>query len=125
MAYCVCVCVCVCTNDGGRGKRERLKYNAAGLDYGLGLLGPSLHTEYLHCAYSNFTLQDDLHSSYLRSGGIVQGGSRPRSSRPFGSDALLAAAHAPGMVNPGCTVSGGASLVRSRRAFVKLDESRH
>lgn len=121
MAY----CVCVCTNDGGRRRRERLKYNAAGLVYGPGLLGPSRHTEYLHCAYSNFPLQDDLHLSYLRSGGIVQGGWRPRSSKPFGSDALLAAADAPGMVNPGSAASDGASPVRSRRGFVKLDESRH
>lgn len=63
--------------------------------------GPSLQTEYMHCAYSHFTLQNDLHLSYLRSSGIVQGGSRPCSSKSFGRDALLAAAHALGMVEFG------------------------
>ena len=102
------------TNDGGRRKRERLKYNAAALVHGLGLLRPSLHTEYLHCAYSNFTLQDDLHLSYLRSGGIVQGGWRPRSSKPFGSDALLAAAHA---------LRDGESWLHSERRSIPGSES--
>lgn len=83
----------VCTNDKERRKRERLKYNIPDLIYALGLLGPLLQTEYIHCAYSNFTLQNDLHLSYLRSSGIVQGGSRPCSSKSFGSDALLVAAH--------------------------------
>lgn len=84
------------TNDRERRKRERLKYNIPGLIYALGLLGPLLQTEYIHCAYSNFTLQNDLHLSYLRSSGIVQGGSRPCSSKSFGKDALLVAAHALG-----------------------------
>lgn len=86
----------VCKNDRERRKRERLKYNTPGLIYALRLLGPSLQTEYIHCAYSNFALQNDLHLSYLRSSGIVQGGSRPCSSKSFGSDALLVAAHSLG-----------------------------
>lgn len=40
--------------------------------------------------------KNDLHLSYLRSSGIVEGGSRPCSSKSFGSDALLVAAHALG-----------------------------
>lgn len=47
----------VCPNDRERRKRGRLKYNIPGLIYALGLLGPLLQTEYIHCAYSNFALQ--------------------------------------------------------------------
>lgn len=40
----------------------------------LEFLGHSLRTEYIHCAYSKLTLQNDLHLCYLRSSGMVQGG---------------------------------------------------
>lgn len=40
-------------------------------------------------------LRNDLHLSYLRTSGMVQGGSRPCSSKSFGSHALAAASHGP------------------------------
>lgn len=40
----------------------------------LEFLGHSLQTEYIHCAYSKLTLQNDLHLCYLRSSSMVQGG---------------------------------------------------
>lgn len=118
--------VCMCAQITERG--GRLKYNILGLIYAFGFLGPLLQTECIHCAYSKFTLQNDLHLSYLRSSGIVQGGSSPCSSKSFGSHALLAAAH-----NLGWGIWAGKTsrrerhgiLIWSRQGFVKLDESHH
>lgn len=75
----------LCTCLPVREKREILKYNIQGLIYAFGLLGPLLQPECIHCAYSNFTLRNDLHLSYLRSTGVVQGGFRPCSTSLSGA----------------------------------------
>lgn len=71
--------------------------------------------------------KNDLHLSYLRSSGIVQGGSRPCSSKSFGSDALRVAARAHRTANPGWGKRRTASAAAPSFGVdvVKLDESRH
>lgn len=59
-----------------------------GLNSALRYPGPLLQTKYIHCAYSRFTLRNDLNLSYLRSSSIVQGGWGPCSSESFGRDGL-------------------------------------
>lgn len=78
----------ICTQMTEKGERKQLKYNIPGLIYAFGLPGPLLPTEYIYCAYSIFTLQNELHLSYFRSSGMVQGGFRPCFTKSFGNHVL-------------------------------------
>lgn len=79
-------------------------------------------TEYIYCAYSNFTLQNDLHFELFEAQWYSSRWLEAISQQVFWKDDILVSAHAVKEVKQlksHCTVRDMASWFWTRRGFLK------